>query len=465
MLFVPKRILRSLIFTIVIIGLLIITLDIFQPQYKIGTTTAISNLFNKAGATTTTDGVDLNEFIQDEYGEVIDPSTPFTWEQLKKRLSFKSPIYNSNAPRDYIVKDSMKSYKQIFEKKITEPKGGMILKYKDLDDSNYELANATLLTMVRNSELNQIISTIVQIEENFNSLYHYPYTFISEELFTQEFKDKVESVCSGKVYYELIPKSLWSIPENIDLQKYEESIEILKSKGVQYASLESYHHMCRINSGHFYNLEGLKKFKYYWRFEPSTKYFCKINYDLFKFMIDNELIYGFTISLYDDPNTIENLWPTTLEFLEKNPQYVNKNAAFKFLTENQQNPKNTNGANGYSTCHFWSNFEIGDMDFYRGEAYSKWIEYLDESGGFFYERWGDAPVHSVGLGLFADKSKIWWFRDIGYWHSPYNNMPLSDQCKYDKDYPGFFAPEDVLDQNCLPNWYRFEMDDHMRELY
>lgn len=33
----------------------------------------------------------------------------------------------------------------------------------------------------------------------------------------------------------------------------------------------------------------------------------------------------------------------------------------------------------------WSNFEIGDLDFWRGEAYSKFFEFLDSKGGFYYE--------------------------------------------------------------------------------
>lgn len=33
----------------------------------------------------------------------------------------------------------------------------------------------------------------------------------------------------------------------------------------------------------------------------------------------------------------------------------------------------------------WSNFEIASMDFWRGEAYTKYFEYLDATGGFYYE--------------------------------------------------------------------------------
>jgi Glycolipid 2-alpha-mannosyltransferase len=33
----------------------------------------------------------------------------------------------------------------------------------------------------------------------------------------------------------------------------------------------------------------------------------------------------------------------------------------------------------------WSNFEIADMDFWRGEAYTAFFNYLDSLGGFYYE--------------------------------------------------------------------------------
>ena len=36
-------------------------------------------------------------------------------------------------------------------------------------------------------------------------------------------------------------------------------------------------------------------------------------------------------------------------------------------------------------CTVWSNFEIADMDFWRGEAYSQFFEHLESKGGFYYE--------------------------------------------------------------------------------
>jgi Glycolipid 2-alpha-mannosyltransferase len=55
---------------------------------------------------------------------------------------------------------------------------------------------------------------------------------------------------------------------------------------------------------------------------------------------------------------------------------------------------------------FWSNFEIGSLDFYRSEAYTAYFEHLDKAGGFFYERWGDAPVHSIAACLFLKPEQM-----------------------------------------------------------
>lgn len=80
----------------------------------------------------------------------------------------------------------------------------------------------------------------------------------------------------------------------------------------------------------------------------------------------------------------------------------------------------------------WSNFEIADLDFWRGEAYSKFFDFLDSKGGFYYERWGDAPVHSIAASLFAHKNQTHFFNDIGYRHDPFQHCPLGDAWKQGK---------------------------------
>jgi len=135
-------------------------------------------------------------------------------------------------------------------------------------------------------------------------------------------------------------------------------------------------------------------------------------------MHENNKIYGFTITMYEFRRTIESLWSTVRDFITVHPEYVARNNAMNFLSDN--------GGAEYNLCHFWSNFEIADLDFWRSEAYTAFFEYLDRSGGFYYERWGDAPVHSIAAALFAGTDRIHFFREIGYEHAPYTHCPAED---------------------------------------
>lgn len=72
-----------------------------------------------------------------------------------------------------------------------------------------------------------------------------------------------------------------------------------------------------------------------------------------------------------------------------------------------------------------------------------YFETLDKQGGFFYERWGDAPVHSMAAGLFLKKEEIHFFNDIAYYHVPFTHCPTGEQ--YKLDHKCHCKPEDNFD--------------------
>ncbi|CAG8544655.1 15942_t:CDS:2, partial [Acaulospora colombiana] len=208
---------------------------------------------------------------------------------------------------------------------------------------------------------------------------------------------------------------MWSYPSWINQTRAAEVRREMEEKDVIYGGSESYRHMCRFNSGFFFRHELMAKYDYYWRLEPGVEFLCDIDYDPFRFIQKNNITYGFTISLLELQETIPTLWDTVLKFSKEYPQYVNEKNVIRFMSQT---------GTTYNGCHFWSNFEIGDLNFWRREAYLKFFDYLDRAGGFFYERWGDAPVHSIALALFLEKSQIHFFNDIGYKHSPFQHCPI-----------------------------------------
>lgn len=201
------------------------------------------------------------------------------------------------------------------------------------------------------------------------------------------------------------------------------SLEYLGAIGVGKGWMISYRHMCRWNSGFFYRHPRLLEFDFYWRVEPDVHYFCDINYDVFRFVRDNNIKYGFTMNILDDARSFPSLWSRTMSFINAHPELVHPEADLDWLLD----PFN---GGDYNNCQFFSNFEVGDLRFFRGDANEKYFKWLDRGGGFYYERFGDAPIHTLSVAMFVPKREIWFFRDIGYQHDINRHCPphSSDRC-------------------------------------
>ncbi|CCH42697.1 Glycolipid 2-alpha-mannosyltransferase [Wickerhamomyces ciferrii] len=270
-----------------------------------------------------------------------------------------------------------------------------------------------------------MLETIQSIEDRFNHQYHYDWVFLNDVPFTQEFKDTVTPLISGQVKFGLISEEHWSYPDWIDQERVANSRMELKDQ-VVYGGVESYRHMCRWYSGFYQWHELLTNYKYYWRVEPEIKLFCDVDYDIFKYMRENKKKYGFIISIYEFKITIPTLFETILNFISHDstvqPEIPKDNLKDFIIDKDGE----------YNLCHFWTNFEIADLDFFRSETYQKYFQYLDQAGGFFYDRWGDGPVRSIYTSLFLSKDEIFWIKDFGYTHPPYLQCPLDQTIRQDK---------------------------------
>ncbi|EEH40232.1 alpha-1,2 mannosyltransferase KTR1 [Paracoccidioides lutzii Pb01] len=326
----------------------------------------------------------------------------------------------------------------------------------------YERVNATFVTLARNEDVWDISKSIRQVEDRFNRNYHYDWVFINDKPFNDEFKKVTSALVSGKTHYGHIPSEHWSFPDFIDQERAAKVREDMKEKQVIYGDSISYRHMCRYESGFFFRHELLNQFDYYWRVEPSVEYFCDINFDPFKFMKDNKKKYSFVLSLYEYKETVPTLWDSVKKFMEKYPQHIAEDNNMDFIS--------SDGGDTYNLCHFWSNFEVGDINWLRSQEYLDYFDVLDKDGGFFYERWGDAPVHSIAAALMLKKEEVHFFNEIAYRHVPFVHCPTGEQKRLDLkchcnpkdnfDWKGHSCTSRYFDVNKLkkPEGYEEEQD-------
>lgn len=80
-------------------------------------------------------------------------------------------------------------------------------------------------------------------EQTFNHKFNYPWIFLNEEPFTEEFINATTSVASSKTHYGLVDESMWGYPDWID-QTHASNMRI-QMKDLPYGTSESYRHMCR----------------------------------------------------------------------------------------------------------------------------------------------------------------------------------------------------------------------------
>ncbi|KOS20932.1 O-glycoside alpha-1 [Escovopsis weberi] len=309
-------------------------------------------------------------------------------------------------------------------------------------DTTKPKANATFVILARNKELDGVIQSIKSVERHFNRWYHYPYTFLNDGDFDETFKQAVQNYTSGPVEFGKVQPGAWGFPDWIDPKVAEEGIAKQGDAAVMYGGLESYHFMCRFYSGFFFDHPLLLKYEWYWRVEPEISYFCDITYDPFLKMIETNKTYGFTIAVKELRETVPNLWRYASAykrnnnitsqglwemFVEPPPEPPSPEEADSETSPNTRAPIDPEAMEGekYNMCHFWSNFEIARLDWFRSKPYRDFFEMMDRSGGFWMERWGDAPIHSLAAGALLATRDVHYFRDFGYRHTTIQHCPAN----------------------------------------
>ncbi|KAF8886687.1 nucleotide-diphospho-sugar transferase [Gymnopilus junonius] len=308
-------------------------------------------------------------------------------------------------------------------------------------------ANATFLILCRNDQLWDTVHSVREIEDRFNHIYHYPYVFLNEVPFTDEFKYVLSTIVSSNAEFGLIPHDHWFQPEWIDEERATQSRNAMVAEDIIYGGSVPYRNMCRFNSGFFFRHPLMQKYKWYWRIEPDVHFHCDIQFDPFLHMENNNKTYAFTISMTEFERTITTLWDHVQDFIKIHPEYVAEDNSMENIICATVRPACLFLSLANSTTPpVWSNFEIADMEFWRGEAYVS---------GFYYERWGDAPVHSIAASLFASRDQIQFFDEIGYEHAPYTHCPKSDNWQKGKCSCNPLNNFDSDGISCLNKFQRF----------
>ena len=166
--------------------------------------------------------------------------------------------------------------------------------------------------------------------------------------------------------------------------------------------------------------------------------------DPFLKMIETNKTYGFTIAVKELRETVPNifryasaykrvnnleskgLWEMFIEPLD-DPQEVHDETDGRLPEEILKNDPTQDAlpvvdgeameGEKYNMCHFWSNFEIARLSWFRSQEYEDFFQMMDRSGGFWMERVFSFSLRTV-IGLT-------YFSGVTHQFTPWPPVPFS----------------------------------------
>ncbi|KAJ3300821.1 alpha 1,2-mannosyltransferase 2.4.1 [Borealophlyctis nickersoniae] len=207
---------------------------------------------------------------------------------------------------------------------LPEPqKGASLVPVESIKTNPSDRANAAIVILCRNKDLKDMKSTLRQFEDRFNRRYSYPYVFLNDEPFTEQFQEHIRRLTDAKVEFGVVEPHTWRYPDWINATMAEQCMDKMEKDGIIY---------------------GVAKYEWYWRVEPGVSFFCDIPYDPFVFMQENKKSYGFVISLLEIRQTIPSLWGLTRHHAFAKGLGRNDTKLLRFFADEEGD---------YNGCHFW----------------------------------------------------------------------------------------------------------------
>lgn len=259
-----------------------------------------------------------------------------------------------------------------------------------------EKTNSVIVYLARSAEadVKDLTKSLALLKKNFLKKFSYPVIVFVEDSFSEDWKKQVRSESGVDCRFETVH---FEIPSFLASQNFPEYV--LEPKFNM-----GYRHMCRFFSGAIYQEPALRDYKWYWRLDTDSFVTGRVRYDVFKFMEQNGLKYGYSWVTHDSPVVTEGLWSLTKRFLEDNriqPEFLGK-----YLDSQGE----------WDLSIFYTNFEISDLDMWRSGNFKKYFDFIDRDGGIYRHRWGDTPIHLLAVSSFLPEDQTHCFSDIPYKH-------------------------------------------------
>ncbi|KAL6887195.1 glycosyltransferase family 15 protein [Trichoderma longibrachiatum] len=332
---------------------------------------------------------------------------------------------------------------------------------------------AALVSLAHEHDLPAILSSMSQLEETYNRRYRYPWVFFSTQPLTEEFRQQTSNATGAVCLYEVILKdNLVSPNQPFDLNAlpmdHQTDGEVLSGNR---HSKPFVGQISRWNSGPFAREKRLKDYDWVWRIEPGAQFTHDITFDVFRFMRDHEIAYGFNEALLDKDEIRTHSQPVK-SFIDEHPDLLHADADLSWLLGSNEAPLGVTSQGNRSrspdsrvTDCGWSGlinsmvheilrrvgccntdrqqgmgyggygddddtpptFDIGALSFFRSQGHQDLVNHLDAAGDFYRQPLRDMAVPTISASMFLPQKSVWNYRKRDPRHSHRPSPPAYTQ--------------------------------------
>ncbi|KAF8990317.1 nucleotide-diphospho-sugar transferase [Cyathus striatus] len=295
--------------------------------------------------------------------------------------------------------------------------------------------NGVIIMLLAPNRLIQATKALMNAEDRFNRRLKYPYVLFSSEdevsALTNEIRAKIHYITEGRATFATTTKESWDVPTDLDKARVEASLQNIGFR-------LGYRSMCRFYSGFFWRHPALAPYDWFWRLDTDIVFHCEVPYDPIQRLIESNALYGFVQASADADFVQPSLASNVSHFMSQNRDLISRDANHGFVWKDAASVERAftgiAGIDDWTRMCMYNNFEISHRNVWESTLYTKFFEYLDKAGGFFYERWGDAPVHSFGLAMSLRKDQAFRVKSSICTAQPkYQHQGLPYECPQELD--------------------------------
>ena len=269
----------------------------------------------------------------------------------------------------------------------------------------------TYLIGRRSEHYLDLIDSLIALELHFLSRFPYPVIIFHEGLGPDEM-ERLRLIYEQVVFHRL-DRSFLFPPDHIDQSKVPSMIGGHATVG--------YRHMCRFFSGTMFRYPLLAAYDWFWRLDSDSFILGPLSFDPFRRMAEGGQVYGYMGLGREDEYLTTGLWSATTDYMLAHGITSPPALLRPHLESVAASPSLPLGS--WDRSYYYTNFEIGNLSFFRSEAYQSYFRHLDSEGGFYYYRWGDAPIRLLGVSIHASAGSVYRFDDLPYSHKVYVVLP------------------------------------------